>query len=240
LSSDPTDLTAIRLDPSMTGRKLTADYVVEAMREAIQSGRLADGAVLKQGAIAEHLGVSRVPVREAMRQLMAEGLIQAEAHHVAVVRSLSLERIAEMYDYRALVEGHMTEQAVPDLTDEEIAKLKATNEEMQSAADHSGWLRLNAEFHSIILSESEDETGLELVDLLRRRSERYALMWSGGTGVENRGKVDAEHRELIDLIEKRDAAATRVAIEAHIRNTGKRVLAAGSDALAGPEGAADR
>jgi DNA-binding GntR family transcriptional regulator len=226
--SDSTDLSAIKLDAPMRGRKITADYVADALRDAIQSGRLADGAVLKQAAIAEHLGVSRVPVREAMRHLMAEGLIQSKAHHVAVVQSLSLDRIAEVYDYRALVEGHLTERSVPLLTKEAIAKLKAKNEEMQSAETHVAWLRLNKEFHQLILATISDETGLELVEQLRLRAERYVRMWSGGKGVQNRKEVKAEHAEIIRLIEAGEAKKARLAIERHIRHTGERVVASGT------------
>jgi len=228
---DSTDLSVIKLDAPMRGRKITADYVADALRDAIQSGRLADGAVLKQAAIAERLGVSRVPVREAMRHLMAEGLIQSKAHHVAVVRALSLTRIAEVYDYRALVEGHMTERAVPRLAKDKqaVERLKAKNEEMQSAATPAAWLRLNNEFHRIILNAAEDETGLELVSQLRLRSERYVRMWSGGKGVQNRKEVKAEHREVIRLIEAGQAKKARQAIERHIRHTGERVVASGTD-----------
>ena len=226
---DSTDLSAIKLDAPMRGRKITADYVADALREAIQSGRLPDGAVLKQAAIAEHLGVSRVPVREAMRHLMAEGLIQSKAHHVAVVRSLSLDRIAELYDYRALIEGHLTERAVPHLSERAVERLKAKNEEMKSAASHAAWLRLNSEFHEIIVTASGDETGLELVEQLRHRAERYARMWSGGKGVQNRDQVRGEHAEVIELIEARKAKKARQAIERHIRHTGQRVVASGTD-----------
>ncbi|MBS1879548.1 MAG: GntR family transcriptional regulator [Actinobacteria bacterium] len=226
---DSTDLSVIKLDAPMRGRKITADYVADALREAIQSGSLPDGAVLKQAAIAERLGVSRVPVREAMRHLMAEGLIQSRAHHVAVVRSLSLSRIAEVYDYRALVEGHMTERAVPKLTEADLGRLRAKNEEMKSASSHTTWLRLNNEFHAVILKASGDETGLELVEQLRLRSERYVRMWSGGKGVQNREDVNAEHAEVIELIAAGKAKKARQAIERHIRHTGERVVASGTD-----------
>jgi DNA-binding GntR family transcriptional regulator len=225
---ESTDLSAIELDTAIRGRKITADYVADALREAIQEGRLADGAVLKQASIAEHLGVSRVPVREAMRHLMAEGLIQSRAHHVAVVRGLSLSRIAEVYDYRALIEGHLTERSVPLLSKGDIDKLKATNKSMQSAETHAAWLRLNAEFHQIILAAAGDETGLELVDRLRMRAERYVRMWSGGEGVQSRKEVKSEHAKIVRLIQAGDAVEARLAIERHIRHTGERVVASGT------------
>src|SRR4051812_19252575 len=158
-----TDLSGIKRDPTLSGRRITADYVADDLREAIQSGALEDGAVLNQAALAAHFGVSRVPVREAMRQLQAEGLIDAEAHQLAVVRGLSLERIGEIYDNRALLEGYLTLRAVPRLTDASIQELRAAEHVMRPVSDHGEWLRLNAAFHRIILRAAHDETALELV-----------------------------------------------------------------------------
>ncbi len=97
----PSDLSAVKLERGFSERRITADYVADALRDAIHRGELADGAELNQAALATHFGVSRVPVREAMRQLQAEGLIDASAHRLAVVRALDLERVVELYDARA-------------------------------------------------------------------------------------------------------------------------------------------
>jgi DNA-binding GntR family transcriptional regulator len=222
-----TDLSVIRLAGSGKVRRITADYVGEAVREAILSGRLADGAILSQAAIAERLGVSRVPVREAMRELQAEGLIESRAHHVAVVRGFSLKRIGELYDYRALLEGHMIRRGVAGMAPTVIEKMRLKNEEMLAVDDHSEWLRLNGQFHELALRYGGDETGLELVDMLRQRGERYARMWRGGFGVHEPEAVAAEHRRMIEAIEKGDAAAAGRAVELHIRHTGERLLASG-------------
>ena len=228
MQMDSSDLSAIKARGAIQGRKITADYVADALREAIQSGRLPDGAVLNQAAIAEHLGVSRVPVREAMRQLMAEGLIQSKAHHVAVVSSLSLEGIAQVYEYRALLEGHLTEKNVPLITEQAIETMKAKNEEMRTIRSHTRWLRLNRDFHDLILTAGEDEIGLELIEQLRVRSERYVRMWSGGRGIHDPEGVEPEHAEMIRAIEARDASAARAAVERHIRHTGERIVAYGT------------
>lgn len=222
-----TDLSAVKRDPSLQGRRITADYVADGLREAIQSGRLADGAVLNQAAIAEHFGVSRVPVREAMRQLLAEGLIETEAHHIAVVRGIPLERIGELYTYRALIEGYLTERATPHLTAEQIEELRAREKAMREVADHSKWLRLNSEFHGLIIRAGGDETGLELVAQLRSRVERYVRMWSGGEGIHRPGEAGEEHARILDCISAGDAVGARQAVEDHIRHTGERLVAYG-------------
>ena len=221
------DLSAIKPSPSLQGRRITADFVADALREAIQSGRLADGAVLNQAAIAEHFGVSRVPVREAMRQLMAEGLIETEAHHLAVVRSIPLSRIRELYDYRALIEGYITERAVPNISAEQVERLRKKERAMRRVKDHDRWLRLNSEWHAEILAAGGDETGLELVDQLKSRVERYMRMWSTGEGVHRPKEAGEEHARILDLIAAGDAKGARAAVEDHIRRTGERLVAYG-------------
>lgn len=234
---EQTDLKAVRRSSNLSGRRITADYVAEALRDAILNGRLPDGAVLKQAAIAEHLGVSRVPVREAMRELQAEGLVQAQAHHIAVVPSLSLRRIAELYEYRALIEAHMVERVVPELGKDEVKALKAKNKEMAGTTDHAKWLQLNAEFHDIMLSKGDDETGLELVRQLRTRAERYVRMWSKGKGVHRPKEVRREHAAIIAGVESGDAAAAGEAVRNHILHTGERLVSMRSPAEAGATGA---
>ncbi|MBS1879552.1 MAG: GntR family transcriptional regulator [Actinobacteria bacterium] len=227
MSMETTDLSALRRDTKLKTRRIAADYVADGLREAIQSGRLADGAVLSQAAIAEHFEVSRVPVREAMRQLLAEGLIQWQAHHVAVVRTLSPERIGELFDHRALLEGYITERAVPLIDAAAISSLRSKNEQMREIADHERWLKANGEFHDVILAVGGDETGFELIEWLRSRSRRYVRMWSGPGELHRPEEAGREHDEIVRLIELGDAPGARAAVEAHVRHTGERLVAYG-------------
>jgi len=222
-----TDLTAFKLDPNFPYRRITADYVADSLREAIQSGSLADGAVLNQAVIAEHFSVSRVPVREAMRQLQAEGLIESRAHHVAVVRGLTLERISEVYDNRALLEGYLLERAVANIPHDVLTELRAQEKVMSAEDDHVKWLKLNAEFHRTMNQYANDATALELVAQLKARAERYVRMWSGGEGMHRPKEAGAEHREILHWVAEGDAKGARDAIERHIRGTGVRLVAHG-------------
>lgn len=168
-----------------------------------------------------------MPVREAMRQLLAEGLIESEAHHIAVVRSIPLARIGELYDYRAVLEGYITERAVPHVTSALIKELRAKDRAMRKISDHSKWLRLNGEFHNAILAAGGDETGLELVGQLKSRVERYVRMWSSGEGIHRPVEAGKEHAKILDCIAAGDAAGARAAVERHIRHTGERLVAYG-------------
>lgn len=222
-----TDLTAVRLDVSFPGRRITADFVADSLREAIQQGTIAVGAVLNQAAIAEHFSVSRVPVREAMRQLFAEGLIDLKAHHVAVVRGLSFEHISQIYDNRALIEGYLLERAVANIPSDVLEKLRVQAKLMRSETNHLKWMQLNGDFHRTMNQYANDSTGLELVDELKARAERYVNVWSGGKGMHRPNEAGAEHVEILERVAAGDAYGARVAVEHHIRSTGQRLVAYG-------------
>lgn len=235
-------LDGIKLDADFRDRRITADYVADALREAINRGELDDGAVLNQAALAQHFGVSRVPVREAMRQLQAEGLIATRAHRLAVVRGLDLERLEEVYDLRALLEGFLIERAVPHMDEAKLQELRALEKEMRGEDDHGAWLELNARFHRKLYEPSGAETTLELIDQLRMRAERYVRLWSRGAGVHRAAEAGREHAQILKLVAAGDAAGARKALELHIQHTRDRLVARGSelrDAAAAADGGAE-
>ena len=236
---ETTDLTDVKLQTGLRERRITADYVAEALREAIHRGDLADGAVLNQAAIASHFGVSRVPVREAMRQLQAEGLITTRAHRLAVVRSLSLDRIVEIYDLRALLEGYVIERAVPNIDAPLLKKLNALEKDMRTVSDHARWLELNARFHQMLYEPAEAEVTLELIDQLRARAERYVRLWSKGAGIHRPKEAGREHAHILKLVEQGDGPGARKAIEEHVLHTRDRVIERGREEQArnGADGA---
>lgn len=224
-----TDLSGIRLEADLSDRRITADYVADALRQAIHRGELADGAVLNQAALAAHFGVSRVPVREAMRQLQAEGLIETRAHRLAVVRALDLDRIVEIYDLRAVLEGFVVERAVPRIGAADLDAARALLAEMDGPeVDHARWLELNARFHALLYAPSGAETSLELIDQLRVRGERYVRLWSRGSGIHRPAEAGREHAEILRLVAAGDGPAARRAIERHIGHTRERLLQRGA------------
>lgn len=228
----PSDLSSVKLERGFSERRITADYVADALRDAIHRGELADGAELNQAALATHFGVSRVPVREAMRQLQAEGLIDTRAHRLAVVRALGLDRVIEIYDVRALLEGFTIERAVPHLSRGDLRAARVLDEQMRGDVDHARWLELNARFHRLLYAPSGAETTIELIDQLRARGERYVRLWSHGSGIHRPVEAGEEHAHIVDLCEAGDAAGARTAIERHIHHTRDRLMVRGT-AVAG-------
>jgi DNA-binding GntR family transcriptional regulator len=163
-----------------------------------------------------------------MRQLQAEGLIASRAHRLAVVRGLDLERLEEVYDLRALLEGFLIERAVPYIDEATLAEVRAIDKEMRTETDHGAWLELNARFHRRLYEPSGAETTLELIDQLRMRAERYVRLWSRGVGVHRPAEAGREHAQILKLVAAGDAAGARKALELHIQHTRDRLVARGS------------
>lgn len=221
------DLSGIEIAPTFNSGRITADLIADSLRQAIQTGALPDGAVLNQVALAERFAVSRQPVREAMRQLLAEGLIESRAHHGSVVRGLPLERIGEIYDNIAVLEGNMVEKAMPRITPEIIAELREENATMTGMSDIEAWLERNQRFHTRLVVLSGDETGLELVTQLRGRAERYVRMWAGTDNLHHPDRAGDEHELILAALEQGDGARARKLLEEHVHETGHRLVELG-------------
>src|SRR5690606_21343535 len=131
-------------------RQTVVTMTLEALRERILRGDYPEGAPLRQDAIAAEFGVSRIPVREALRQLEAEGLVTINPHQGATVSSLSIEEVRELFELRALIESDLLRRAIPHLTPEDIERAEeilVKYEEAFRQGDVSAWGELNWEFN---------------------------------------------------------------------------------------------
>lgn len=228
--SGRSDLSGVVLDRSFTDRRITADYLADALRNAINSGTIYDGAVLNQADLAIHFGVSRVPVREALRQLQAEGLIELRAHQLAIVSSLDIKRLIEVYTLRAVLESWLIETAAPHVTADDFVRARRVNEKLRIEESHGKWLELNAEFHAILYQAADATMTMEILETLRARGERYARMWSKGTGIHRPEEAAREHEEILALVEAGDAKGAAAAVYQHVIHTRDRVVEYGVSA----------
>src|SRR5579872_2576664 len=110
-------------DPNLRERKTITDYLATALRTAIYDGQFEDAEELNQVELAEFFGVSRVPIREALRQLQAEGLVQNIAHHRTIVTGMTLSQIVEAVEMRAVLEGHLLRKAGKRFKKEDVDRL---------------------------------------------------------------------------------------------------------------------
>lgn len=215
----------------MTTRKIQRQSLPEtlaaSLRERILNGEFQEGDALVQDAIAEEYEVSRMPVREALRQLEACGLVALRLHKGAVVTSVPTEQIAELFELRALLECEVLARAIPRLTDQHLATSKLILKELEASYKHrdvASWGRLNWEFHRSLYVAAERVQTLATLQGINLQIDRYIRLQLSLTGsVSDAGK---EHREILRLCTLRDADRAVPYLRNHILNTGNQLLAA--------------
>lgn len=204
-------------------RQSLSSAVAERLREKIVRGELQDGEQLRQDRLAFEFEVSRIPVREALRQLEAEGLIKIVAHRGAVVSALSPDEIEELFDIRALLECEVLRLSIPRLTDADLEKAgqlcAAFDKSVQQDDDSRHWDRLNAQFHAVLYSRADRPQFTTLIRMVVNNGERYSRLQAYlKRGFE---LASAEHRMLLELCRKKDVAAACTLLHSHISRAGR-------------------
>lgn len=188
---------------------------------AIYDGQFADGEELNQVALARYFRVSRVPIREALRQLQAEGLVSNVAHRRTVVIGLNVGEILQLVEIRAVLEGHLVAKAGPRLQAAALERLKSLCDEMSHIRDYGyNWVLKNWEFHRTLYQPSELKAAIDLVERLNLKLERYVRK-SGSRG--RLREAAAEHRRILKDIERRKFDAARAHMQEHILHTGEQI-----------------
>ncbi|WP_085901282.1 GntR family transcriptional regulator [Kiloniella majae] len=198
-------------------RQTITEAVAEALREEILSGQQKEGAQLRQDAIASRFNVSRIPVREALRQLEAEGLVTFYAHKGAVVSALSREEIRELFDIRRLLEGDLISRAIPRMPPELIQDAENILNRYDVALENgevSLWGELNAEFHHILYIAAERPKTLAIVQNLHNNIDRYLRIQLHSAGA--RAKARDDHWDLLKFCKAGDVKSAADLLDRHI------------------------
>lgn len=175
------------------------EMVVSAVREAILSGVFAPGEKLPQEALAQSLGVSRIPVRAALRQLEVEGLASFSPHRGATVRELSPGDVSEIYELRIVLESFALESTIKSITPEEIDEMEAMADELDALGEGEQWLELRERFYDRLYAVGGRGRTADLISRLRADVGRY---WLSLKVVNHEGGT--AHRVIIDAIRAHD------------------------------------
>jgi DNA-binding GntR family transcriptional regulator len=190
---------------------------VEALRNAILRGEIAQDQPLTVGRIAQQLDMSPTPVREAIRTLQAEGLLRHEPHHSVSVTQYSIKDIHDIFQLRADLESQAARLAVPHLSHDHVARLDAMRREMESATareDIDALNRLNAEWHLLIYGAADNRVLLDLVQHLWKK-----FMWEGNWITPAHAARSLEqHAAILAAIRARDAELAEKLMREHIHN----------------------
>jgi DNA-binding GntR family transcriptional regulator len=192
-----------------------ASQAYQHMRNEILAGELAPGAVLYENHLAEKLGMSRTPIREALQFLARDGIVEIVPSRGYLVPRMSLADLRELYELRESLEGLAARCATLHVSDSDIEELERLHEQYEHAQDREASIQLGAEFHNKILSLACNTRLATFLDSLKaqitmtRRAQRAV-----------RGRRDEsvlEHRAILDAIKRRDPDAAEQCARAHVR-----------------------
>jgi DNA-binding GntR family transcriptional regulator len=197
-------------------RTTTAHDVTQVLRRRILEGRYPVDKFIRQDTIAQELGVSRIPVREALAQLESEGLVIREKYRGALIPKLSLSEIEEIYEMRAVIEPYLLRHAVSNVTSEQIAQLERIVERSRKTRVTQDWAGLNVEFHRKLFEAAGKPLALQVLDNLLVRADRYLKMQNFRSST-TREESDAQHGQILKCVRDRDVEGAVAALTLHIR-----------------------
>jgi DNA-binding GntR family transcriptional regulator len=203
-------------------RQTLTGMTLVALRERILHGVYPEGKPLRQDAIADELGVSRIPVREALRQLEAEGLVVFNPHRGAVVSTLSLSEIEELFELRTQIELDLLRRAMPHVAPEDVARAKEILDRYETAlrnGDVASWGTMNWQFHSTLYAPADRPFTMGVAQKLHQQCDRYLRMQLALTHGEMR--ANDEHRAILAAVKKRDARRAAELLREHILGAGR-------------------
>jgi len=216
------------------------DRLASTIQARILSGEIPSEARLRQASLAAEFGVSRTPVREALRKLQSAGVVVLEPNRGAVVRSPTARDVREAYLVRGELEGLAAELATPLLTDEDVATLHSAQalfrrsieselERRRTGAQpapwsaESDWERANNLFHQVIQEASGNRVLLASIAYLHRSFPRH-LTWAALSRSSHLLGVNVdEHTRILDALERRDSVSAREEMTAHVHSAGELV-----------------
>ncbi len=196
------------------------ESVFETLRNAIVDGRMAPGERLTELQLAEELGVSRTPVREAIRKLELEGLAGMIPGRGAFVTPMSLEDLVDFMAIRRVLEGLAAELAVYHATETDIQKMSEANKLFEEAAianDEMGIINHDIAFHEALYNASGNKKLIAQINSIREHTKRIRMEYVHN--IEDKRPLTGEHGQIIDGIAQRDASKAFKAASGHIKST---------------------
>jgi DNA-binding GntR family transcriptional regulator len=201
--------------PDPIGSTRVAAY----LREAILGGDLRPGDRIRQEDIAERLGASRLPVREALRMLEAEGLTEHVAHKGARVPRLSPHEVDVVYRMRERLEPLALTESMPRLGPDEHAQLEEVQQRIEDNDDLEKFLDLDREFHMLTYSACDLDPLMSNVTRLWNSTQHYRRAFVALGGRSRMWVVNSEHRLILDAVVRRDPEDGERFLGGHIRRT---------------------
>ena len=195
------------------------EHAANRLRQMLVEGRIAPGAKLNERELSEVLDVSRTPLREAIKMLAAEGLVELVPNRGAVALKLSEDDVRHTFEVMGGLEALSGELAAQRITDAELAEIRAMHFEMLAAytrRDLSNYYRLNAQIHRAINAAAKNPVLAATYDRVNARLQ--ALRFRSNQDEEKWKSAMKEHEQMVDALARHDAAAMRAVLASHLKN----------------------
>jgi DNA-binding GntR family transcriptional regulator len=206
-------------------RQTVTSQAAARLRDKILRGDYREGVPLRQDALAAELGVSRIPIREALRQLEVEGLVTFSPHVGAVVSTLSLGEIMELFEVRALLETDLLRRSIDQLTAADLDRAEDILDAYETAfreGDVATWGVLNWRFHSTLLGVKDRPLTIGILQNLHNQSDRYTRLQLSLTHGESRAAE--EHRAILSAVRDGDVDDACQLLRSHIVDAGRSLV----------------
>ncbi len=201
------------------------EVIFNSLREAIIIGELRPGERLMEVQLAEKMGVSRTPVREAIRKLELEGLVDMIPRKGAHVAELSIKDIMDVLEVRASLDGLATSLAAERITDDELKELKHINGQFASYIEKenlNGSIKKDVEFHDIIYRASRNDKLISIINNLREQVQRFRVIYL--KEYNNSKNLIKEHNDIFEAVSSRSMENARNIAKTHIINQESTIL----------------
>ncbi|HEY0746129.1 MAG TPA: GntR family transcriptional regulator [Steroidobacteraceae bacterium] len=208
-----------RFDNPLADRQSSPEMIAEALRRAIIEGLLSPGESLRQENLAKHFAVSRIPVREALRQLESEGWVELQRNRGARVTSVSAAEVREIYEIRAALEARALRVAAPMHTPATLEYAAKVLRASCANKDHSRFARFNWEFHLALYAPADRPRLLSMIDSLHAQGERYLRLKLDMPAHKRRS--DDEHHQTFTALRDGNVDSAVQILEEHLLKTGE-------------------
>jgi DNA-binding GntR family transcriptional regulator len=209
-----------KMDLRIGDREMLHNRVCSVLRRAILKGDFKAGERLVQTELADLIGVSRMPVREALRTLEIEGLVTMEPHKGAVVRSIQKEDIQEIYELRSILEPLALEKSIDSITQDDLSILSRYHQSMLNTESDEDFVEYNRKFHKILFSHCNSPRLLGFIETISNGFAQDTPQIIPG----QRQKSNKEHNDILKAIIQGDGKKASDFLSSHIRRTGEELL----------------
>jgi DNA-binding GntR family transcriptional regulator len=199
--------------------KLQGQRAAELLRAEVLDGKLLPGSRVRQEELAARLGLSRIPIREALRQLEAEGLVVVVPNSGAWIAQVNLRECMEIYKIRERLEPMALAESLEHMSDRDIQELEELVVAVEKSTSVEEFLRLDREFHLTSYKRSPLPMLQTMIAGFWNKTQHYRRAYTMTIGGANRWIINAEHRLMLEAIRNRDAEDVERLLQSHIRRT---------------------